>query len=220
MGKAEKKDPALTLAELAHELRQPLTGIRTSAELLLESHGDDPAVRARAAAIVQQIQRVQLLIERARQKGPPLRGARGDVNQAIEAAWSLLERDAASQGAVLERNLAPEVAGVRLDQLALEQILVNLLRNALEATAGKGGRIRVSTAPLAGAVEVFVEDDGPGVRDDLRPRLFSPFITGRAAGTGLGLHISRSLAEEAGGALDLLENSPGARFRLRLPAAP
>jgi signal transduction histidine kinase len=220
MGKAEKKDPSLTLAELAHELRQPLTGIRTSAELLLESHGDDPAVRARAAAIVQQVQRIQLLVERARQKGPPLQGARGDVNQAIEAAWSLLERDATSQGAVLERDLAPEVAGVRLDQLALEQILVNLLRNALEAMAGKRGRIRVSTEPLAGVVEVIVEDDGPGVRDDLRTRLFSPFTTGRATGTGLGLHISRSLAEEAGGTLDVLENSPGARFRLRLPAAP
>ena len=220
MCKSEKKDPTLTLAELAHELRQPLTGIRTSAELLLESHGDDPAVRARAAAIVQQVQRIQLLVERARQKGPPLRGARGDLNQAIEAAWSLLERDAASQGAVLERNLAPEVAGVRLDQVALEQILVNLLRNALEAMAGKRGRIRVSTAPLAGAVEVIVEDDGPGVPEDLRARLFSPFTTGRASGTGLGLHISRSLAEEAGGALDLLENAPGARFRLRLPVAP
>ena len=220
MGKAEKKDPTLTLAELAHELRQPLTGIRTSAELLLESHGDDSGVRTRAAAIVHQVQRIQLLVERARQKGPPLRGARGDLNQAIEAAWSLLERDAASQGAVLERNLAPEVAGVRLDQVALEQILVNLLRNALEAMAGKRGRIRVSTAPLAGAVEVIVEDDGPGVPEDLRARLFSPFTTGRATGTGLGLHISRSLAEEAGGALDLLENAPGARFRLRLPVAP
>jgi signal transduction histidine kinase len=220
MGKAEKKDPALTLAELAHELRQPLTGIRTSAELLLESHGDDPAVRARAAAIVQQVQRIQLLIDRARQKGPPLREGRGDVKQALEAAWSLLERDAGSQGTVLERNLAPGVAGVRLDQLSLEQILGNLLRNALEAMAGKRGRIRVSATSLSGAVEVIVEDDGPGVRDDLRPRLFRPFTTGRPSGTGLGLHISRSLAEEAGGALDLLENAPGARFRLRLPAAP
>ncbi|TMA84167.1 MAG: hypothetical protein E6J63_23435, partial [Deltaproteobacteria bacterium] len=64
------------------------------------------------------------------------------------------------------------------------------------------------------------EDDGPGVSEDLRARLFSPFTTGRAAGTGLGLHISRSLAEEAGGALDLLENAPGARFRLRLPSVP
>jgi signal transduction histidine kinase len=219
MGKAERKDAALMLAELAHELRQPLTGIRTNAELLLESHAEDPSTRARAVAIVQQVQRIHLLVERALQKRPPPRGTRGDVNQAIEAAWSLLERDATSQGAALERNLAPGVAAVSLDQLALEQIFGNLLRNSIEAMAGKRGRVRVSTAQLAGTIEVIVEDEGPGVRDEVRAHLFSPFTSGRAAGTGLGLYISRSLAEEAGGALDLLENGPGARFRLRLPAA-
>jgi signal transduction histidine kinase len=218
MGKAEEKDSALMLAELAHELRQPLTGIRTSAELLLESHGEDPAVRLRAAAIVQQAQRIQLLVERARRKGPPPPGTKGNVNQAVDAAWSLLERDAASQGTAIERNLAQTMSPVRADQLALEQIFGNLLRNALEAMAGKRGRIRVSTAQQAGAVEAIIEDEGPGVPDAMRARLFSPFSTGRAAGTGLGLYISRSLAEEAGGALDLLENGPGARFRLRLPA--
>ena len=218
MGKAEEKDSALMLAELAHELRQPLTGIRTSAELLLESHGEDPAVRVRAAAIVQQAQRIQLLVERARRKGPPSPGTKGDVNQAVEAAWSLLQLNAASQGTALERNLAETMPLVRADQVALEQIFGNLLRNALEAMAGKRGRIRVSTAQQAGAVEAIVEDEGPGVPDAMRARLFSPFSTGRAAGTGLGLYISRSLAEEAGGALDLLENGPGARFRLRLPA--
>src|SRR2546428_10978913 len=113
MGKAEKKDAALTVAGLAHELRQPLPGIRTGGELRPESHGDDPAVRVRAAAIVQQVQRIQLLVERARQKGVPPRGARGDVNQAIDAAWSLLERDASNQGAALERDLAPDVAAGR-----------------------------------------------------------------------------------------------------------
>jgi signal transduction histidine kinase len=218
MGKAEEKDSALMLAELAHELRQPLTGIRTSAELLLESHGEDPAVRVRAAAIVQQAQRIQLLVERARRKGPPPPGTKGNVNQAVEAAWSLLERDAASQGTALELNLATTMPPVRAEQVALEQIFGNLLRNALEAMAGKRGRIRVSTAEQAGAVEAVVEDEGPGVPDAMRARLFSPFNTGRASGTGLGLYISRSLAEEAGGALDLLENGPGARFRLRLPA--
>jgi len=219
MGKAEGKDAALELAELAHELRQPLTGIRTAAELLLESHPEDPVVRSRAAAIVQQAQRIQLLVERARRKGPPPPGTRGDVNQAVEVAWSLLERDATSQGVSLERNLAAEVPAVKADQLALEQIFGNLLRNALEATAGKRGHIRVSTALVAGAVEAVVEDDGPGVPDQMRARLFKPFATGRSAGTGLGLHISRSLAEEAGGALELLENGPGARFLLRLPAS-
>ena len=220
MGKAERNDAALELAELAHELHQPLTGIRTSAQLLLESHANDPAVRSRAAAIVQQVQRIQLLVERARRSGPPPPGTRGDVNQAVEMAWSLLERDAIRQGVALERNLASEVPAVKADQLALEQIFGNLLRNALEATAGKRGRIRVSTALVGGAVEAIVEDDGPGVPDDMRARLFKPFATGRSAGTGLGLYISRSLAAEAGGALELLENGPGARFLLRLPATP
>jgi signal transduction histidine kinase len=218
MGKAEKKDAALLLAELAHELRQPLTGIRANAELLLESHGEDAAVRARAEAIVQQTQRIQLLVERARRRGPPQPDARGDLNQAIETAWSLLEGDAAKQGAVLERNLAP-VPALSAEQVALEQIFGNLLRNALEALAGRSDHIRVSTASVAGGAEAIVEDDGPGIPDELRARLFSPFATGRASGTGLGLHICRSLAEEAGGALELLEGGPGARFRLRLPAA-
>src|ERR1700682_1437650 len=162
MGKAEEKDSALMLAELAHELRQPLTGIRTSAELLLESHGEDPAVRVRAAAIVQQAQRIQLLVERARREGPPPAGTQGNVNQAVAAAWPPRERDAASQGTALERNLAETMPPVRADQVALEQIFGNLLRNALEAMAGKRGRIRVSTAQEAGAVGGVRRGQGPG----------------------------------------------------------
>jgi signal transduction histidine kinase len=215
---AETKDPALLLAELAHELRQPLTGIRANAELLLDSHGGDAAVRSRAAAIVEQVRRIQLLLERARRPGPPPPGTRGDLNQAVEAAWSMLEADAVRQGAVLERRLGklPQVA---CDQLALEQIFGNLLRNAIEALGSKGRQIRVTTATAAGGAEAIVEDDGPGIPSELRARLFSPFVTGRVSGTGLGLYICRSLAEEAGGGLDLLEGGPGARFRLRLPLA-
>jgi signal transduction histidine kinase len=219
MGKTDKKNAALLLAELAHELRQPLTGISTNAQLLLESHAEDPAVCARAATIFRQAQRIQLIVERARRQGPPPSGTRGDLNQAVEAAWSLLEAEAAKRGAALERNLSAKVPPVSADQIALEQIFGNLLRNALEAVSGRNGRIRVSTAQFEGGVEAIVEDDGPGVPPDLRARLFSPFSTGRESGTGLGLYISRSLAEEAGGALDLLAEGPGGRFRLRVPAA-
>jgi len=215
--KSETRDAALVLAELAHELRQPLTGIRASAELLLESN-PDPAVRARVTTILRQAERIQALVERARREGPPA-GARGDLHQAIDAAWSLLEAEAEKQGATLVRSLSPAVPKVTADPIALEQIFGNLLRNAVEAVAGKGGRIRVSTAPVAGGAEAIVEDDGPGVPESVRSRIFGRSVTGRAQGTGLGLYISRSLAAQAGGALELLEGGRGARFRLRLPAA-
>src|SRR5258707_6859523 len=97
MGKTDKKNAALLLAQLAHELRQPLTGISTSAQLLLESHAEDPAVCARAATIVRQAQRIQLIVERARRQGPPRSGARGDLNQAVEAALALLGAKAEQQ---------------------------------------------------------------------------------------------------------------------------
>jgi two-component system sensor histidine kinase PilS (NtrC family) len=214
----EPKDTALALAELAHELRQPLTAIRTSAELLLEAQPGDAAVAARAAVILREAERARIICERALRQKPP--GAvRADLNLAIESAWALFEPEAEKQGAVLERDLSPALAPVAAEQIALEQIFTNLLRNALEAVAGKGGRIKVRTSATAGGAEALVEDDGPGIPAELRARLFSPFATGREKGTGLGLRISRALAEEAGGTLEAAEGGPGARFRLRLPFA-
>src|SRR5258708_2780458 len=208
MVKTDKKNAALLLAQLAHELRQPLTGISTSAQLLLESHADDPAVCARAATIFRQAQRIQLMVERARRQGPPPSGARGDLNQAVEAAWSLLEAEAAKRGAALVRNLSAEVPPVSADQIALEQIFGNLLRNALEAVAGRNGRIRVSTAQFEGGVEAIVEDDGPGVPPDLRARLFSPFSTQPESRTAPALYITPSLPQASPRAPHLLAQDP------------
>ena len=214
-------DPkASVLAELAHELLQPLTGIRSSAELLLETRPGDAAVAARVATIVQQVDRVQAILARARRQGAPAPEARADLNQAVDVAWSLLERDAERQGTVLVRELAPSLPKVTAEQIAVEEILGNLLRNALEAVAGRRGRIRIRTALAGKAAEAIVEDDGPGVPEELRPRLFARLATARSGGSGLGLYISRALAEEAGGSLELLDAPGGAKFRLRLPSAP
>jgi len=115
-------DPkASVLGELAHELLQPLTGIRSSAELLLEARPGDAAVAARVATIVQQVDRVQAILARARRQGAPAPEARADLNQAVDVAWSLLERDAERQGTVLVRELAPSLPKVTAEQIAVSR---------------------------------------------------------------------------------------------------
>ena len=220
MRKGDNPEGKEALAELAHELRQPLTGIRTTAELLLEAHARDPRVAARVKTIVQQVERIQRIIDRFRRAGaPPPEAMRADLNQALDVAWSLLEGEAERQGTVLQRNLGVSLPAVAAEQIAVEEILGNLLRNALEAMSGLNGGIRVRTAASTGGVEAVVEDDGPGVPPEVRARIFSRLATGRSGGTGLGLYISRALAEEAGGSLELLDGPGGAKFRLRLPSA-
>ena len=112
---------------------------------------------------------------------------------------------------------------VRIDRVAVEQILVNLIDNGLDA-AGPDGTVRISAGLIDGRVELSVEDSGHGVPDDIAGRVFEPFFTtkGPGEGTGLGLSVSRELAEQQGGTLRF-ENRPapgiGARITLSLPIA-
>jgi signal transduction histidine kinase len=102
----------------------------------------------------------------------------------------------------------------------LRQVLVNLVRNAAEA-AGAGGRISVVLTERDGTAEIAIEDSGPGIPPELRPRLFEPFFTTKPSGTGLGLAVSRAIARAHGG--DLAADAAtggGARFALRLPCGP
>jgi signal transduction histidine kinase len=107
---------------------------------------------------------------------------------------------------------------VRVDQGRLRQVLANLLANAGQAGAR---RVDVLGRAAGGVARVEIRDDGPGIPEDLRTRLFDPFATGRPGGTGLGLAISRRIVERHGGALVLVDDPrPGATFELRLPLSP
>jgi signal transduction histidine kinase len=208
-------------AELVHELRQPLLAIKGYAQLILERPTDGGFVKRTAETLVEQSERMEEVLERVRSYSgaakPTSAPARAAVNRAIDSAARLLDHQLRKRNLRVDRDLADDLPEVGVDLVSLQQILINLLANARDAIAGGQGAIRVRTALVDGMVEVSVSDDGPGVPAALKPRLFEPFATGKAGGVGLGLALSRTIAERAGGTLELVDSDVGATFRLRLP---
>jgi signal transduction histidine kinase len=146
-----------------------------------------------------------------------------DLHTGLDEALSLLGSHLRHEGVTVKKDYAVlPVLWVRAGEV--NQIFLNLLTNAWQAVSGlRPAEIRVTTRLLPAAVEVAIEDNGPGVPDDLRTRIFDPFFTTKAAGqgTGLGLSISAQIAARHGGALSV-ESAPhgGARFVLHLPLEP
>jgi two-component system sensor kinase FixL len=108
---------------------------------------------------------------------------------------------------------------LQADRLKLSQALVNLIQNAVRAT-GRDAAIRIIASPLPeGGLELAVEDDGPGVDPELRPRLFQPFATGKnSEGLGMGLYMARLIVESHGGRIRLVDRPQGTRFELHIPS--
>lgn len=210
---------------MAHELTQPLTAIlaQTQAARHLAARGESARVGAILDEVVGQTRRAAAILERLRNwTRPPARHPEPvDLRACIRTAQSLLERAAAEAGARLTISLPPGVVPVLADRVELEQVIFNLVRNALDAVAEIEGERSVSVTLTAAqdTAHVDVNDSGPGVRSDVRDRLFTPFVTTRDGGTGLGLALSHRLVERAGGDLVLLDGSGGARFRVSLPLA-
>ena len=120
----------------------------------------------------------------------------------------------------VELDLAAELAAVEGDSRALNQVFLNLLKNAAEALDGRGGSVCVRAREEKGEIVVRVQDDGPGIAADLRSRLFEPFFSTKESGkgTGLGLAISRRIVMDHGGSIELVSPvGSGAIFEVRLP---
>ncbi len=203
-------------AMVAHEIRNPLGVIRGSVEL----------VRARSGAMLSATDGEALAdvlgeADRLRRLTDDfLDLARDPAIAPASVELAAIAADAAR--AVGRSHAAVEVhveggARARADPARMHQVLTNLLVNAAQAGA-RNAWVRTDAAD--GRARVVVRDDGPGVDPALRPRLFEPFATGRAEGTGLGLALSRRIVERQGGTLRLLDDAaPGAAFEVRLPLA-
>lgn len=213
---------------LAHELNQPLTAISSyvsAARRLLA----DGAIQPHELGDI--LGRVSEQSARAGEVIARIRGyvARGEIRPASESLSAMFDEAAAvamtaagESGVQLRIEFDPALDRVLVDRIQVQQVMLNLIRNAIEAMAGSRRReLRIGAAPAGGGlVEAFVADTGPGISEDVAARLFHPFVTGKADGMGVGLSISRNIIEAHGGAIRAEVNADGgATFRFTLPRA-
>ena len=214
---------------LAHELNQPLGAIlrnAEAAELFLQASPPDlQELRAILADIRKDDQRAGAVIDRMRAllKRRESQWSELDLNAVTEEVAGLLRFDAEARLVKLTLELSRSVPGVRGDRVQLQQVLLNLILNAMDAMNGcETGRrcVAVCVRPREEEVEVAVSDSGHGISADNVKRLFEPFFTTKTSGMGMGLAISRTIIEVHGGRL-WAENNPagGATFRFTLPVA-
>ena len=212
---------------LAHELNQPLGAIlrnAEAAELFLQASPPDlQEVRVILADIRKDDQRAGEVIDRMRAflKRRESHWSELDLNAVTEEVVGLLRFDAEARRVKLTLELSRSVPGVRGDRVQLQQVLLNLILNAMDAMNGcEAGRrcVAVCVRPREEEVEVAVSDSGHGILTDNVKRLFEPFFTTKTSGMGMGLAISRTIIEVHGGRL-WAENNPegGATFRFTLP---
>ena len=208
-------------AGVAHELRNPLTAVK----MLLETSREDLESRGvpseDLAIIEQEVRRLekslQAFLDFARP--PKMQRRRTDLVEIIDQALALVSGRTRKQGVGVEFDPGEAPLWIEADGEQLRQLLVNLAMNALDAMPAGGKLIvRIARPRPAEAVEVHVIDTGPGVSPDVMPRLFQPFVSSKETGLGLGLVVSRRIAEEHGGRLTAVNLAQGACFTLRLPA--
>ncbi|MBY5455156.1 sensor histidine kinase [Rhizobium leguminosarum] len=212
-------------AGVAHEINQPVATIRAyadNARTFLDRGQTAPAGEnlESIAALTERIGSITEELKTFARKGRGSAEPTG-LKDVIEGAVMLLRSRFAGRMDTLDIDLPPDELQVMGNRIRLEQVLINLLQNALEAVAPKAGegRVEIRTSTDAGMVTVTVADNGPGIPPDIRKGLFTPFNTSKESGLGLGLVISKDIVGDYGGRMEVASDSDGTRFIVQLRKA-
>ncbi len=223
-------------AAMAHELKNPLAGIEVMAGLLRRKLGDSPDAQSIIADIISEAKMANATVVEMLDYVRPVRLERGrtSIAQVLHTAVSMAESKARRGDVEVELAVPEDLPAIQGDEYQLCQVFTNLVINAFEAMNGQG-RIRISA--WAGTVEqehtqrgdglasvpmliVEIADDGPGIPDDLKDRVFNAFFTTKAQGSGLGLAIVRKIIDAHDGRIDVTSSSgQGTRFTVTLPVS-
>jgi two-component system nitrogen regulation sensor histidine kinase GlnL len=220
------------LRNLAHEIKNPLGGLRGSAQLL-ERELDRPELKEYTQVIIKEADRLQVLLDRLLTPRRAARRAPVNIHEVLERVRSLVEAEF-PRGISVLRNYDPSVPDLMGDIEQLIQAVLNVVRNAAQAllsgaNAARGGTIVLRTRTLRQvtlarqrhklALELQVIDDGPGVPEDIRDRIFNPLVSGREGGSGIGLSLVQTYVHNHGGVVEF-DSRPGRTvFTLLLPLA-
>lgn len=226
-GEAQRLDRLAALgglvAEIVHEIRNPLVSVKTFLQLLPERGGDTEFREGFLEVAAEELRRIERLVEVVLEHARPRRSPRGDEASdpgvVLDSVARLVAFRAADRGVEVVAEVQEGTPPPRIGEDALRQVVLNLVLNALEVT-GEGGRVRLRAVAAAGGMALLVDDGGPGIPERARERIFEPFFSTRDGHAGgLGLAISRRIVEEAGGHVRA-EDAPGggSRFRVELPA--
>jgi signal transduction histidine kinase len=210
---------------IAHEVGTPLNIISGRAEFLLKTAELEAAARKDVETIVAQIDRIsgiiRSLLDTVRPRDPDIRPI--PLAEVLDRVLPLLRHPARRRQVTLRTEIPPDLPAVLADAGQLQQVLINLILNAIDATPGGGAvDIRAERLPIRDrpGVAIAVRDTGPGIPDELLPRVFEPFFTTKPAGrgTGLGLAICRDIARAHGGTLRVDVGQGGTTFTAWIPS--
>jgi len=207
-------------ATVSHNLRNPLGAMKTVLQVQLENPDLPADVRQDCTLVLSEIERMSAkLTQLLHFAKPAVSGRRVDAAEVAGEVVALFRPDAQRRGVRLEFEAAAGDASVLASEEALNEMFSNLIVNAIEAQPD-GGRVCVRLARNANHLDIFVEDDGPGISPETRAKIFQPFFTTKATGTGLGLAIVARRVSEMGGAIACespLASGRGTRVHVSLP---
>lgn len=208
-------------AGVAHEVRNPLGVIRASVQLLEDAQCDPVRISSAADVIKQEIDRLDKVIKALLDFGRPSRPTmvNTDINSVLEDVVLFTTRFAKQANVRIMRHFSSELPRVVGDPDQLKQVFLNFVTNAVQAMDETGGEIDLTTSLDGDYVQVVVSDDGPGISEFDLPKVFDPFFTRRAEGTGLGLTIVHRIIDEHDGHIEVESASTGTTFTVSLPAS-
>ena len=210
-------------AAVAHEIRNPLSSIRGFAQYLRNTLKDKPREKEYAETIVSEVDRINRVVTDLLTFARPMEAdlAPTDVTELIERNVRLVQADARSRNIGIQMSLS-DLSIVPLDTNQMTQAILNLLLNSLQAVSS-GGHIEVGAEldPSVSRLNLWVEDDGPGISQEQNEKIFDPFFTTREKGTGLGLAIVQKIVENHNGEINLQSpphgKARGCRFTISIP---